>query len=54
VVTQLRTLWVFRLDGEARAQADTLLDGNISDEDRTLLEWFVRTRESENRRIEDQ
>jgi len=54
VVTQLQPLWVFRLDRKARAQAHTLLDENISAEDRALLEWFVRTHESENRRIGDQ
>jgi hypothetical protein len=52
-VARLRPLRVFDLDGEARARADEILEGNVSDEDRALLEWFLRTHESANRPIED-
>lgn len=49
---RLRPLWVFKLDGRARAQADETLERNASDKDRTLLEWFVRIHESERQRTQ--
>jgi hypothetical protein len=54
VAYRLRLLWVLKLDGEARALADGMLGEEISDEDRLLLEWFVRTHDRANRSIEDE
>jgi hypothetical protein len=52
--SRLQLLWVFGLDGEARARAEELLLGEVSGANRHLIEWFVMAHESANRPIENE